>query len=81
MKRSRLIVDRFKECSENGEISMSDELHLLNYLINRYQFTSVADYARHEGITITGANKRLEAGKVQYVNLAGRNLIFLSKKQ
>lgn len=76
MKRSKLIVDRFKECSQNGEISMSDELHLINYLFDRYKFMSVADYARKEGITITGANKRLEAGKVQYVNLAGRNLIF-----
>jgi len=76
MKRSRLIVDRFIECSEKGEIFMSDELHLLNYLINRYQFMSVADYAKSEGITITGANKRLEAGKVQFVNIAGRKLIF-----
>jgi hypothetical protein len=55
---------------------MSDELHLLNYLINRYQFMSVADYAKSEGITITGANKRLESGKVQFINIAGRKLIF-----
>ena len=55
---------------------MSDELHLLNYLIKRYNFMSIADYARQEGITITGANKRLEAGKAQYINLAGRKLVF-----
>lgn len=76
MNRSKLIVDRFIECSEKGEIFMSDELHLLNYLINRYQFMSVADYAKQEMITITGANKRIEAGKVQYVKLANRKLIF-----
>ncbi len=76
MSRSKLIADRFIECSEKGEIFMSDELHLLNYLINRYQFMSVADYAKSEGITITGAKKRLESGKVQYINIAGRKLIF-----
>ena len=76
MNRSKLIVDRFIECSENGELFMSDELHLLNYLINRYNFISVADYAKSEGITITGANKRLESGKVQFVNIAGRKLVF-----
>ena len=63
-------------CADNGEISMSDELHLLNYLFDRYKFMSVADFARKEGITIPGANKRLASGKVQYVNLAGRKLIF-----
>lgn len=55
---------------------MQDELHLLNYLIKRYNFMSVADYAKRECITIPGANKRIEAGKVQFVNIAGRKLVF-----
>lgn len=75
LKRSELIKKRFIACSQNSEITMTDELHILNYLVKKYNLTSVANYAKQQGVSITAINKRIEKGKVQYLNLAGRNMI------
>lgn len=69
------VFERFKTASEKGSFSMSDELKILTYLIDRYKFITVAEYARRNNISHTAADKRIEAGNVMNVKIAGLNLI------
>ena len=75
MKNSTRIKDRIIECSSNGELSYTDELHILNHLINKFKPLSLSEYARKENISPNGAKCRIAAGKVMYINMIGKTFI------
>jgi len=64
-------LQRFKDASAKGTFTMDDELNILTYLIDRYKFITVAEYARRENISHTAADKRIDAGGVMYMVIGG----------
>jgi hypothetical protein len=75
MERSTKIRHKLIECSNKGELSYTDELHILHHLLNKFKPISLSEYARKEGISPNGAKKRMQAGKVMFVNMIGRDFI------
>lgn len=75
MKNSSRIRDRYIEVSSKGELSYTDELHILNHLVNKFNPISLSEYARRENISVNGAKTRINAGKVMYVEMIGKYFI------
>jgi hypothetical protein len=48
---------------------MSDELIILDHLVNKFNFISQSEYARLNGITPAGAKKRLDSGKEPIITI------------
>ena len=69
------MFERFKSASESDKFPISDELNIVKFMIDKYKFVTQSDYARKTGITTAGASKRIEAGRVIVVEIAGLNLI------
>jgi hypothetical protein len=63
MENSSKIREKLILLSNSDKISMSDELIILEHLVNKFNFISQAEYAKLKGITSAGAKKRLESGK------------------
>jgi hypothetical protein len=70
--RSSKIKNRLFECLENGELTLGDELEIIEYMVNRVNPLTPAEYARREGISRAGAKKRIESGKEAYFTIAGQ---------
>lgn len=68
-------LKRFTEASQKGTFSMTAELKILTYLIYRYKFVKLSEYARRQGISPAGALKRIEAGNVMFIEIAGTKYI------
>ena len=68
-------LQRFKDASQKGTFSMDEELNILTYIIDRYKFITVAEYARQNNITHTAADKRIDAGNVMYIVIGGVKFI------
>lgn len=75
MDRSSKIKNRLIECVRNGELTMGDELEIIEFLVNRMNLITPAQYARRERISRAGAKKRMEAGKEAFVKLQGKVFI------
>jgi len=75
MKNSSTIRDRYIEVSSKGELSYTDELHILNHLVNKFNPISLSEYARKENISLNGAKVRLKSGKVMYVEMIGKYFV------
>ena len=70
MHRITLIRERFIECLEKGELKIGDELAIIEYMVNRLNPISQAEYAREKGISSPAAKKRLDTGKEAYISIA-----------
>ncbi len=68
-------LQRFKDASASGAFTMDVELNILTYLIERYKFITVAEYARCENISHTAADKRLQSGNVMYIVIGGEKYV------
>lgn len=75
MERSTKIRERLIECSANGELTFTDELHILHHLLDKFKPISLSDYARKENITVNGAKSRISAGKVINLEMIGKTFI------
>lgn len=71
MHRSLLIKQRFLECLEKGELSIGDELEIIEFMVKRLNPISQAEYARRNQISEAAAKKRLDTGKESIVSIAG----------
>ena len=71
MHRSQLIKERFIQCLENGEISMGDELEIIEHMVNRLNPKTQAEYAKFNNISQPAAKKRLDNGKEATIKLNG----------
>lgn len=52
---------------------MSDELIILEHLVNKFNLISQSKYAKLNGISPAGAKKRLESGKEPVIRVDGKN--------
>lgn len=55
---SKEIKKRYIKCSESGVINMSDELEILQFLVNKFNLISLSEYARVNNISKPAAIKR-----------------------
>jgi hypothetical protein len=72
--------ERFKAASEKGKFSIDAELNILTYLIERYKFVNLSEYARQNNISPAAAFKRVESGNVMYIEIAGIKMIIPENK-
>lgn len=75
MKKTENVIDRFEKAIKLNRFTITEELQMLNLLVNKYNFKSVSEYARQEKISQPAALKRLKGGKVMYVEMIGRKFI------
>lgn len=75
MERSTKIRERLIECSEKGELTFTDELHILHHLLDKFKPISLSDYARQEKISVNGAKSRIAYGKVIHLEMIGKTFI------
>jgi hypothetical protein len=68
-------ADLIKKAINVNQLTITEELEIVNLLVNKYNFVSVSQYARNEGISQPGALKRLKNGKVMYIEMIGRKFI------
>lgn len=75
MERSTKIRERLIECSANGELTYTDELHILHHYLEKFKPISLSEYARQENITVNGAKSRITSGKVMHLEMIGKTFI------
>lgn len=75
MKNAENVVVRFKKVIDDNRFLMNEELDMLDILLKKYQPITISEYARREHITQAAASKRVNAGKVPYILLAGSRLV------
>ena len=75
MKSTENVVDRFRKAINVNRFTITEELEMMNILVNKYNFKSVSEYARQENITQPAVLKRLSKGRVMYVEMIGRKFI------
>lgn len=68
-------LKRFIDASQKGTFTMDEELNILSYIIERYKFVTVSEYARQKNITPAGVLHRIDKGDVMYINIAGIKMI------
>ncbi len=77
MDRSTLIKNRFTEVVQNGELMMGDEMAILELILHRLHPIPISDYAKKEGITFNGAKKRIQNGKVAYIEMGSKTFVIV----
>ena len=50
-------IDRFKKAINDNRFNMTTELEMINHLVNKYNFISIAQYARNQNISPPAALK------------------------
>ena len=67
---------RLINASNKGMLTYTQELNILNHLLNKFKPISKTQYAKKEGISIPGVNDRLKRGKVMHLSMLNRTFIF-----
>ncbi|MFV9549651.1 hypothetical protein [Algibacter sp. PT7-4] len=75
MKNPIKVSERYIKASETKGFSYTDELVILEYLLNKFNLKSKTQYAKQEGISIAGVNDRIKRGKVMYIQTIGKIFI------
>lgn len=70
------VADRYIKTSKEGLITYTDELKILEYLLNKFKPICKSEYAKKEGISIPAVNDRIERGKVMSQEIINRTFIF-----
>lgn len=63
------------QCVEEGETTYSDTIILTEYLVNKVNLFTQAEYARKIGISRAGIKKRIESGKEATLKINGKDFI------
>ncbi|WP_435415889.1 hypothetical protein [Polaribacter aestuariivivens] len=69
------VTEKFEKAINVNQFTITEELEMLNLIVNKYNFLSVSQYARKEKISQPAALKRLNTGKVMFVEMIGRKFI------
>ena len=69
------VSERYIKASQTKGFTYTDELNILEYLLNKFNLKSKTEYARQEGISIAGVNDRIDRGKVMCIKTIGRVFI------
>lgn len=75
MKNPMTVVERFEKAIKANQFTITEELEMINILVNKYNFKSVSEYARKENISQPGALKRLKTGKIMFIEMIGKKFI------
>ena len=70
------VSDRYIKTSNNGLISYTDELIILEHLLNKFKPISKSEYAKRESISIPAVNDRIKRGKIMTQQIINRIFIF-----
>lgn len=68
-------IERFREAVENGRFTMDEKLAFTNILLDKFNFISVSEYARIEGVSPQGVLSRLKSKNTPYVKMIGKLFI------
>jgi len=69
------VAGRFIKSSSEGRISLTDELLIFQYLVERFKLNTISQYAKENDITYTGTLKRIESKKLMIIKLGNINFI------
>ena len=69
------MIDTIEKVIDSNQLTITQELKILNQLVNKYNFVSPSQYARKENISQPAALKRLRSGKVMYIEMIGKKFI------
>ena len=69
------VIERFEKAIKVNQFTITQEMEMLNLIVNKYNFMSVSEYARKENISQPAALKRLKTGKIMYVEMISRKFI------
>ena len=70
------VSHRYIKTSNNGLISYTDELIILEHLLNKFKPISKSEYAKRESIPIPAVNDRIKRGKIMTQEIINRTFIF-----
>ena len=69
------MIYEIKKVILNNQLNITEELEILDLLVNKYNLVSPSEQARQKGITQPAALKRLKTGKVMYLEMIGKKFI------
>ena len=75
MKNTMTVSERYAQASNANQLTMADELEIIDFIVNKYNFKSVAQYAKEQNISNPAALKRISTGKIMYLEMIGRKFI------
>ena len=75
MKNSQRIKKRLIQCVDDGEISLGDLIEILQFLVNKVNLTTQAEYAKRKGISRAAVMKRIDSGKESFIEIIGNRFI------
>ena len=75
MKNVATVSERYIKASQTKGFNYTDELEILQYLLNKFNLKSKSQYAKQESISIAGVNDRIKRGKVMCIKTIGRTFI------
>ena len=67
---------RLIEASNKGRLTYTQELNILNHLLNKFKPISITEYAKKENIKPPAVYDRIKRGKVMCLEMIGRTFIF-----
>ncbi len=70
------VADRYINTSNKCLITYTDELAILNHLLNKLKPLSKSEYAKRENISIPAVNDRINRGKVMNLKIINRTFVF-----
>ena len=70
------VADRYIDKSNQGLISYTDELIILEHLLNKFKPISKSEYAKRKNISIPAVNDRINRGKVMNLEIINKTFIF-----
>jgi hypothetical protein len=68
-------IERFRRAVENNKFTMFEELQMTAILLEKYNFISLGQYAKKEGVSPQGAMARLKAKNDPYIPVMGKIMI------
>ena len=75
MENAMTVSERYIKASQSKGFSYTDELEILEFLLNKFNLKSKTQYAKQEGISIAGVNDRIKRGKVMCIETIGKIFI------
>lgn len=72
------VAERYIKASNEGRVTISDELLILEHLVKSFNLVTQSEYAREENITPAGVNKRIKEGKLATIKISSVNFILKS---
>jgi hypothetical protein len=77
MKNSERIKNRLIQCVEEGELTFGHSIEIIEYLVNKVNLVSQADYARVHNISRVAVGKRVKSGKETTIKIGKTDYIIL----